>query len=155
MVAQSAKNRPIWSHCYLERKCLVGTAWAVCTFCKTAKLCCRFFCQNGPKAYSLSRCNCDLYLVNPHPSHWRPQTTAWGPPKDSLSGEHCKTSKTIEAVYKRAITKFVWQLGRYQPSPPSTKELHGLSTTIESNPLVRYLERPVSLLKSGPSEQIK
>ena len=26
----------------------------------------------------------------------------------------------------RAKTKFVWQLGRYKPSPPSTKELHGL-----------------------------
>ena len=25
-----------------------------------------------------------------------------------------------------AITKVVWQWGRYKPSPPSTKELHGL-----------------------------
>ena len=28
---------------------------------------------------------------------------------------------------QRAITKFVWQLGRHEPSPPSTKELHGLA----------------------------
>ena len=27
---------------------------------------------------------------------------------------------------QRAVTKFVWQLGRYEPSPPSTKELHEL-----------------------------
>ena len=27
----------------------------------------------------------------------------------------------------RAITKVVWQLGRYEPSPPSIKELHGCS----------------------------
>ena len=29
----------------------------------------------------------------------------------------------------RAITKFVWQLGRYEPSSPSTKELHGMAKT--------------------------
>ena len=33
-------------------------------------------------------------------------------------------TKQVDSV-QRAITKFVWQLGRYEPSPPSTKELYG------------------------------
>ena len=34
--------------------------------------------------------------------------------------------KLVSAQVVRAITKLVWQLGRYEPSPPSTTELHGL-----------------------------
>ena len=34
------------------------------------------------------------------------------------------TYKTIEAVYKGQQPNLFFQLGRYEPSPPSTKELH-------------------------------
>ena len=40
----------------------------------------------------------------------------------------------------RAITKVVWQLGRYEPSPPSTKELHGLRLTESTSLLWIWFE---------------
>ena len=39
---------------------------------------------------------------------------------------------------QRAITKFVWLLGRYEPSPPSTKELHAWSFDYEFNTAVIF-----------------
>ena len=48
--------------------------------------------------------------------------------------------KTIETVHQGQITKVVWQLGRYEPSPPSTKELHDCAVT-----LLLRLQRQVSL----------
>ena len=40
----------------------------------------------------------------------------------------------------RAITRFVWQLARYEPSSPSTKELHGIRipTTYIFLPLPKF-----------------
>ena len=46
---------------------------------------------------------------------------------------------------RRAITKFDWQLGRYEPSSPSTKELHDRSVP-------RYLEQ---LQKHPKAKKIK
>ena len=31
---------------------------------------------------------------------------------------------SLETVHERQVTKFVWRLGRYEPSRPSTKEPH-------------------------------
>ena len=60
------------------------------------------------------------------------------------------TSKTIETVYKGQLTKFVWQLGRYVPSPPSTKELHCPCLQSFQKSLTKGLDRLTitSLLKT-------
>ena len=43
--------------------------------------------------------------------------------------------KKLETVHQgKWVTKFDWQLGRYEPSSPSTKELHDRSVP-------RYLEQ--------------